>query len=57
MTAMYERSSAGAVMLKIAVTVWVEPTAMQLRHILKNTTNHTAFTGVSVYWLTLEKNL
>jgi len=46
MTAMYDKSSAGAVMLKIAVAVCVDPIAMQLRQILKNTTNQTALTGV-----------
>lgn len=43
--------------MKMAVAVSVEPMAMQLRHTLKNTTNHTAFTGVRVYWLTLERSL
>lgn len=48
MTAMYETSSAGAVTLKMAVTVSVEPMAMRTRQTLKKTTNQTALTGVWV---------
>jgi hypothetical protein len=50
-------SRAGAVMLKIAVAVSVEPIAMQLRQILKKTTNQTALTGVWVYLFILERVL
>ncbi len=57
MTAMYDRSRAGAVMLKIATIVWVEPIPMQLRQMLKRTTSQTALTGVCVYELTLLQNL
>lgn len=39
-------SRAGAVILKMAVAVCVEPIAMQLRPMLKRTTNQTALTGV-----------
>lgn len=46
MTAIYERSRAGAVMLNIAVAVLTDPMAMQFRQTLKTTTNQTALTGV-----------
>jgi hypothetical protein len=45
-TAMYERSSAGAVMLNILNMVSVDPMPMQLRHMLRRTTSQTALTGV-----------
>ena len=48
MTAMYERSSAGAVMLKMDTTVWVDPIPMQFRQQLNKTTSQTALTGVWV---------
>lgn len=48
MTDTYDKSSAGAVILKIAVAVCVEPIAMQFRQMLETTTNHTALTGVWV---------
>lgn len=57
MTAMYERSSAGAVMLNIAVAVLTDPMAMQFRAMLKITTNQTAFTGVLVCLLTRDSRL
>ena len=57
MTATYDRSRAGAVMLKIAVAVSVEPIAMQVRRLLKTTTNQTALMGVWVYGFTWERNL
>jgi hypothetical protein len=44
-------------MLKIAVAVWVDPMAMQLRPMLKRTTNQTALTGVWVYLLIFDRNL
>lgn len=44
-------------MLKMAVAVCVDPMAMQLRQMLKNTTNHTALTGVWVYLFTLARKL
>lgn len=57
MTAIYERSRAGAVMLNIAVAVLTDPIAMQFRQTLKITTNQTAFTGVCVYLLIRDRNL
>lgn len=44
-------------MLKMAVAVCVEPMAMQLRAILKATTNQTALTGVWVCWFTFARVL
>jgi hypothetical protein len=44
-------------MLKIAVAVCVDPMAMQLRPMLKRTTNQTALTGVWVYLLILDRKL
>jgi hypothetical protein len=46
MTAIYERSSAGAVMLNMLNMVSVDPIPMQLRQILRSTTSQTALTGV-----------
>lgn len=50
-------SSAGAVTLKMAVAVCVDPMAMQFKATLKKTTNQTALTGVWVLGLTVEINL
>ena len=41
-------------MLKIAITVCVEPIPIRFRHILNSTTSHTAFTGV---WVNLFTDL
>jgi hypothetical protein len=57
MTAMYDMSSAGAVMLKMAVMVSVEPIPIRSRQLQKTTTNHTALTGVCVYVLILDQKL
>lgn len=56
-TIAYERSSAGAVMLKIATMVSVDPIPIKFRAQEKKTISQTALTGVRVYGLTLEKNL
>ena len=48
MTAMYDKSSAGAVMEKIATTDCVDPIPMQLSKMANSTTSHTALTGVCV---------
>ena len=56
MTVAYERSSAGAVMLKIATMVRVEPIPMRFSAIEKKTMSQTALTGVWVYGLTLDQN-
>lgn len=50
-------SNAGAVTLKIAVAVSVDPMAMRLRMVLKKTTNQTEFTGVCVIPLIFARNL
>lgn len=57
MTAMYERSIAGAVTLKMPIIVWADPMPMQLRQTAKITTSQTAFTGVCVRRFTLLQNL
>lgn len=57
MTDTYEMSRAGAVTLKMAVAVSVDPIAMQFRQTLKTTTNQTALTGVCVRWFTLDRKL
>jgi hypothetical protein len=57
MTDMYDTSNAGAVMLKIAVAVSVDPIAMRFKATLKNATNQTAFTGVCVRSLTFARSL
>ena len=56
-TAMYDRSKAGAVMLKIPIIVWPDPMPIQLRQIANRTTSQTALTGVYVRLLTLLQNL
>ncbi len=56
-TAAYDRSRAGAVMLKMATMVWVEPIPMRLRQVERKTMSQTAWTGVCVVVLILEKNL
>lgn len=56
MTNAYERSSAGAVMLKIATMVCVEPMPMRLRQHANATINHTALMGVFVILFTFAKN-
>jgi hypothetical protein len=50
-------SSAGAVMLKIAVIVSVLPIPIRSRQLQKATTSQTALTGVCVKRLTLLQNL
>jgi hypothetical protein len=57
MTVAYERSSAGAVMLKIATMVRVLPIPMRLRREEKMTMSQTELRGVSVVELMREKNL
>lgn len=56
-TAVYDKSRHGAVMLKIATMVCVEPIPMQLRAMLKTTTSQTALTGVLVRELTWDHTL
>lgn len=48
MTAIHERLRAGAVILKIELTVSVEPMAIQTRIQLRQTTSQTTFTEVCV---------
>lgn len=57
MTAIYDRSKAGAVILKIPIMVWPDPMPIQFRQIAKATTSQTALTGVCVRWFTLLQNL
>jgi hypothetical protein len=57
MTEMYDTSRAGAVMLKIAVAVSVDPMAIRFKATLKDTTNHTALTGVCVFSVTWARYL
>ncbi len=47
-TAAYERSSAGAVILKIDIMVRVLPIPIRFRQIERRTMSQTAFTGVVV---------
>lgn len=47
-TAIYEQSSAGAVIPKIEFMVSTLPSAMRFRHAQKTTTSQTLFTGVFV---------
>ena len=53
----YERSKAGAVMLKIATMVWVLPIPMRLSAEEKKTMSQTAKRGVRVQGETREKIL
>lgn len=57
MTATYERSKAGAVMLKIATMVSVLPMPMQFKTTAKATTSQTALMGVLVRGLTVDQKL
>ena len=57
MTAIYDRSKAGAVILKIPIMVWPDPIPIQFRQIAKTTTSQTALTGVCVLRFTLLQNL
>lgn len=57
MTAIYDRSRAGAVTLKIETIVCVDPIPIQLRQMLKRTTSQTALTGVRVYAFTVLQRL
>lgn len=57
MTAMYDRSRAGAVTLKIPMIVCPDPMPMQFRQTAKITTSQTALTGVCVRRFTLLQNL
>lgn len=57
MTAMYERSRAGAVILKMETIVSVLPMSIQFKTTANATTSQTAFMGVLVIGLTLDQNL
>jgi hypothetical protein len=50
-------SSAGAVMLKMAVMVSVDPMPIRSRQLQKATTSQTALTGVCVREFTLDQKL
>ena len=57
MTATYERSSAGAVMLKMATIVSVDPIPIRFSALQKTTTSQTELMGVCVRWLILDQKL
>ena len=57
MTAMYDRSSAGAVMLNTATIVCVDPIPIRFKDMQQSTTSQTPFMGVCVLLLILLQKL